>query len=200
MNLIKKNTDLSLPKNKRHEFSQPLGKIIAGKREDTIFEVETYFKALVKKKPKINFYLVGDIVTQDFLANQFLKSFIKVCIIDEKTQRNRINLEYEDFFEEVIEFQSPAGAIPKESWTLLRKIVLSNKRTVLKITEGEEDLLVLPLVLEIPLEKDVKNFVFYGQPPITDSKHTIPEGIVMVGVNKAIQKGVKKYIELMEKS
>lgn len=200
MNLIKKNTDLSLPKNKRHEFSQPLGKIIAGKREDTIFEVETYFKALVKKKPKINFYLVGDIVTQDFLANQFLKSFIKVCIIDEKTQRNRINLEYEDFFEEVIEFQSPAGAIPKESWALLRKIVLSNRRTVLKITEGEEDLLVLPLVLEIPLEKDVKNFVFYGQPPITDSKHTIPEGIVMVGVNKTIQKGVKKYIELMEKS
>ena len=195
-----KNTDLSLPKNKRHEFSQPLGKLIAGKREDTIYEVETYFKALVKKKPKINFYLVGDIVTQDFLANQFLKSFIKVCIIDEKTQRNRINLEYEDFFEEVIEFQSPVGAIPKESWALLRKIVLSNKRTVLKITEGEEDLLVLPLVLEIPLEKDVKNFVFYGQPPITDSKHTIPEGIVMVKVNKAIQEGVKKYIELMEKS
>jgi len=195
-----KNTDLSLPKNKRHEFSQPLGKLIAGKREDTIYEVETYFKALVKKKPKINFYLVGDIVTQDFLANQFLKSFIKVCIIDEKTQRNRINLEYEDFFEEVIEFQSPVGAIPKESWALLRKIVLSNKRTVLKITEGEEDLLVLPLVLEIPLEKDVKNFVFYGQPPITDSKHTISEGIVMVGVNKTIQKGVKKYIELMEKS
>ena len=151
--------DLSLPENKRHEFSQPLGKLIVGKRENTIFEVETYFKALEKKKPNIKFYLVGDIVTQDFLANQFLKTFIKLCIIDEKTQRNRINLEYEDFFEEVIEFQSPAGGIPKESWALLRKIVLSNKRTVLKITEGEEDLLVLPLVIEIPLQKDVNNFV-----------------------------------------
>ena len=71
---------------------------------------------------------------------------------------------------------------------------------MLKITEGEEDLLVLPLVLEIPLEKKIKNFVFYGQPPITDSKYTIPEGIVMVSVNKTIQQGVKKYIELMEKS
>jgi len=192
--------NLSLPQNKRHEFSQPLGKLIVGTREETILEVETYFRALVRKQTNINFYLVGDIVTQDFLANQFLKSFIKVCIIDEKTQRNHINLEFEDFFEEIIEFQSPAGAIPKESWTLLRKIVLSNKRTVLKITEGEEDLLVLPLVLEIPLEKKVKNFVFYGQPPITDSKHTIPEGIVMVSVNKAIQKGVKNYIALMEKS
>ena len=192
--------NLSLPQNKRHEFSQPLGKLIVGTREETIIEVETYFKALVRKQANINFYLVGDIVTQDFLANQFLKSFIKVCIIDEKTQRNHINLEFEDFFEEIIEFQSPAGAIPKESWTLLRKIVLSNKRTVLKITEGEEDLLVLPLVLGIPLKKKVKNFVFYGQPPITDSKHTIPEGIVMVKVNKAIQQGVKKYIELMERS
>ena len=192
--------NLSLPENKRHEFSQPLGKLIAGKREDTILEVEAYFKALQRKSTLINVYLVGDIVTQDFLANSFLKSFIKLCIIDEKTQRNRINLEYEDFFEEIIEFQCPAGSIPKESWPLLNKIVLSNKRTVLKITEGEEDLLVLPLVLEIPLEKKIKNFVFYGQPPITDSKHTIPEGIVMVKVNKTIQQGVKKYIELMEKS
>ncbi len=192
--------NLSLPENKRHEFSQPLGKLIAGKREDTILEIETYFKALVRKSSLINVYLVGDIVTQDFLANSFLKPFIKLCIIDEKTQRNRINLEYEDFFEEIIEFQSPTGSIPKESWTLLRKIVLSNKRTVLKITEGEEDLLVLPLVLEISPEKNIKNFVFYGQPPITDSKHTIPEGIVMVRVNKTIQQGVKKYIELMEKS
>jgi uncharacterized protein (UPF0218 family) len=192
--------NLTLPKDKRHEFSQPLGKLIAGTREDTILEVETYFKTLVRKKIKINFYLVGDIVTQDFLANQFLKPFIKVCIIDEKTQRNHINLEYEDFFEKIIEFQSPAGAIPKESWKLLRNIVRSNKRTVLKITEGEEDLLVLPLVLEIPLEKKVKHFVFYGQPPITDSKHTIPEGIVMVNVNRTVQKGVKKYIDLMKKS
>ena len=71
---------------------------------------------------------------------------------------------------------------------------------MLKITEGEEDLLVLPLVLEIPLEKKLQNYVFYGQPPITDSKHSIPEGIVMVKVNKIIQTGVKKYIELMEKS
>ena len=190
---------LGIPQKKRHEFSQPLGKLIAGNRENTLFEIETYFKEFIKKNPEINFYLVGDIVTKDFLANDFLKSFIKLCIIDEKTQRNHINIDYEDFFEETIEFQSPAGSIPKESWNLLRKIILSNRRTILKIIEGEEDLLVLPLVLEIPLEKNVRNFVFYGQPPITDSENTIPEGIVMVNINKSIQKVVKKYIALMEK-
>ena len=191
--------NLSIPQKKRHEFSQPLGKLIAGNRESTLLEIETYFKEFIKKNPKINFYLVGDIVTKDFLANDFLKSFIKLCIIDEKTQRNHINIDYEDFFEEIIEFQNPAGSIPKESWNLLRKIILSNKRTILKITEGEEDLLVLPLVMEIPLEKNVRNFVFYGQPPITDSENIIPEGIVMVNINKSIQKVVKKYIALMEK-
>ena len=192
--------NLSLPLNKRHKFSQPLGKLIAGKREDTLLEIENFFRDFVNKYSNINFYLVGDIVTLDFLSNQFLKSFIKLCIVDEKTQRNRINIDYKGFFEETIEFQSPAGFIPKESWVLLRKIVTSEKRTVLKITDGEEDLLVLPLILEIPIEKNVKNFVFYGQPPITDSKHVIPEGIVMVDVNKPIQKVVKKFIALMERS
>ena len=192
--------NLNIPRNKRHEFSQPLGKLIAGKREKTLLEVEIFFKKLIKKTPNINFYLVGDIVTIDFLSNPFLKSFIKLCIIDEKTQRERIKIENESFFEEIIEFQSPPGTIPKESWTLLRKIIQSNKRTLLKITEGEEDLLVLPLVLEIILEKNMKNFVFYGQPPITDSKITIPEGIILVDVNKTLQKVVKKYIDLMEKS
>jgi uncharacterized protein (UPF0218 family) len=191
--------NLGIPQKKRHEFSQPLGKLIAGNRENTLLEVEAYFKEFIKKNPNINFYLVGDIVTKDFLANKFLKAFVKLCIIDEKTQRNHINIDYEEFFEEIIEFQSPAGSIPKESWNLLRKIILSNRRTILKITEGEEDLLVLPLVLEIPLEKKVRNFVFYGQPPITDSKYTIPEGIVMVSINKSIQKAVKKYIALMDK-
>ncbi|MFW9899314.1 MAG: DUF359 domain-containing protein [Candidatus Thorarchaeota archaeon] len=192
--------NLSLPQNKRHKFSQPLGKLIAGKREDTLLEIETFFKDFVNRYSNTNFYLVGDIVTLDFLSNPFLKSFIKLCIVDEKTQRNRININYKGFFEEIIEFQSPAGLIPKESWALLRKIVTSEKRTVLKITDGEEDLLVLPLLLEIPIEKNVKNFVFYGQPPITDSRHTIPEGIVMVDVNKSIQKVVKKFIALMERS
>ncbi|TFG08509.1 MAG: DUF359 domain-containing protein [Promethearchaeota archaeon] len=194
------DNNLRIPEDERHKFSQPLGKLIAGTRKDTISEVEKYFKKYIKKRPKINFYLVGDIVTKDFLANSFLKSFIKLCIVDEKTKRSRITIEFESFFEEVIEFESPAGHIPKECWDVLEKIIRSGKRTLLKIIEGEEDLLVLPLVLKISLEKNVKNFVFYGQPPITDSKHPIPEGIVMVNVNKAIQKAVRKYIELMEKT
>ena len=190
--------NLKVPEAERHKFSQPLGKLYAGTRNKTILEVEKAVKAFLKSDLEVKIYLVGDIVTQDFLAKDFLKKFIKLCIIDEKTQRDQIKIEAEEFFEEIIEFENPQGGIQRESFNLLNDIVSSDKVTLLKITIGEEDLLVLPLVLSIPLSERTKSLVFYGQPPITDSKKTIPEGIVMVNVEKKIQKAVKKFIEMMK--
>jgi len=190
--------NFKIPEDERHKFSQPLGKLYTGTRKETIFEVEKAINTFLESKFEVKIYLVGDIVTQDFLAKTFLKTFIKLCIIDEKTQRNQVKIETEDFFEEIIEFENPQGGIQKESFTLLNDIVNSDKRTLLKITEGEEDLLVLPLVLSIPLNERTKSLVFYGQPPITDSRKMIPEGIVMVDVEKRIQKAVKKFVEMMK--
>ena len=196
---VKKMDDnLKIPPNERHKFSQPLGKLIAGTREETIIEVEKAIKEYLKKEFEVSVYLVGDIVTQDFLASNFLKPFISLCIVDEKTQRNRIKIEIEDFFEEIIEFENPEGGINKESFTLLDNIVKNKKRTLLRVTVGEEDLLVLPLVLSINLDEKVKDLVFYGQPPVTDSRKSIPEGIVMVDVEKRIQKVVDKFVRMMK--
>jgi uncharacterized protein (UPF0218 family) len=189
--------NLKIPTTERHKFSQPLGKLITGTRKETILEVEERIRSYKNANFEVKIYLVGDIVTKDFLANDFLKSFVKLCIIDEKTQRNQIKIEIEDFFEEIIEFENPEGGIKKESFTLLDEIVTSNKRTLFKVIKGEEDLLVLPLVLSIPLNDTIKDLVFYGQPPITDSTHQIPEGIVMVDVEKKIKKVVKKFVSLM---
>jgi len=189
--------NLKIPTTERHKFSQPLGKLIAGTRKETISEVEDCIRNYKKANFEVKVYLVGDIVTKDFLANDFLKPFVKLCIIDEKTQRNQIKIKIEDFFEEIIEFENPEGGIKKESFTLLDEIITSNKRTLFKVIKGEEDLLVLPLVLSIPLNEDVKNLVFYGQPPITDSDRQIPEGIVMVDVEKRIKKVVQKFVSLM---
>ncbi len=189
--------NLKIPPTERHKFSQPLGKLIAGTRKETISEVEEHIRNYKKANFEVKLYLVGDIVTKDFLANEFLKSFVKVCIIDEKTQRNQIKIKIEDFFEEIIEFENPEGGIKKESFILLDEIITSNKRTLFKVIKGEEDLLVLPLVLSIPLNETIKSLVFYGQPPITDSKRQIPEGIVMVDVKKRIKKIVKKFVSLM---
>jgi len=189
--------NLKIPTTERHKFSQPLGKLITGTRKETISEVEEHIRNYKNANFEVKVYLVGDIVTKDFLANDFLKSFVKLCIIDEKTQRNQIKIKIEDYFEEIIEFENPEGCIKKESFTLLDEIITSNKRTLFKVIKGEEDLLVLPLVLSIPLNETVKSLVFYGQPPITDSKHQIPEGIVMVDVEKRIKKVVKKFVSLM---
>ena len=190
--------NLRIPQDKRHLFTEPLDKLIAGTREETILQVENIFKDYLKSGIHINFYIVGDIVAKDFLANQFLKRFIKICIIDEKTQRNYIKLDFEEYFEQTIEFQNPEGTINSDCWKLFRDVINSGKRTLIKITEGEEDLLILPLLVEIPLLKGIKNFCFYGQPPITDSKFIIPEGIVIVDVDKNIQEKVKKVISIME--
>lgn len=191
--------NLRIPLDKRHLFAEPLDILIAGSREETIVQVENIFKDYLKSGANVNFYIVGDIVAKDFLSNQFLKPYIKVCIIDEKTQRTHFNLEFEDFFEQIVEFQNPEGTINKDCWELFSGVIKSKKRTCIKITEGEEDLLILPLVLEIPILEEVKNFAFYGQPPITDSNFIIPEGIVIIDVDKNIQEKVKKVISIMEK-
>jgi uncharacterized protein (UPF0218 family) len=190
--------NLRIPPDRRHLFTDPLDILIAGSRDETISQVENIFKELSTAVKNINFYIVGDIVANDFLSNQFLKKFIKVCIIDEKTQRNHISLEFEEFFEKKVEFKNPEGIVNKEFWGLIKKVIHSKEKTLVKIIEGEEDLLVLPLILEIPISEEEKNYAFYGQPPITDSNFIIPEGIVIVNVDEGIKKKVSIAISLME--
>lgn len=191
--------NLRIPQDKRHLFTEPLDILIAGSREETIYQVENIFKDYLKSGVELNFYIVGDIVAKDFLSNPFLREYIRVCIIDEKTQRNHINLDFKEFFKKTVEFKNPEGTINKECWKIFREVINSKKRTLIKITEGEEDLLILPLVLELPLLENMKNFAFYGQPPITDSNFVIPEGIVIVDIDKNIQERVKQVISIMEK-
>ena len=191
--------NLKIPDNLRYKFAEPLGRLIAGTRKETILKVEKIFRNYLNSNVNFDFYIVGDVVTADFLSNPFLRLYVKICIIDEKTERVQFNLGQKEFFDQTIEFKNPVGTIQKENWEILRNAINSKKKILLKVTEGEEDILVLPLVLELPPKDRIKNFVFYGQPPITDSRRNIPQGIVIVDVNKSIQQTVKKYLALMRK-
>jgi len=193
------NDKLKVPDDKRHLFSQPLGELISGSREETIPMVKSKIQKLKIEGEKFFFYIVGDIVAQDFLANELLRTHIKLCIIDEKTQRKKINVTNTEFFEEILTLKNPKGTISEKSWDILEKIVFSDKRTLLKITDGEEDLLVLPLISLLPLNNERIDFVFYGQPPITDSKQNIPEGIIMVQVNRKVKITVNRFLKFMDK-
>ncbi len=193
--------DLKIPENKRGAFAEPLDRLIAGTREETITIVIDFFKDLVSKYPQksLEFYIVGDIVAQDFMANDFLYRFVKICIIDEKTQRETINSNFDAFFEQIVNFANPKGTINKEFWPLIKKIILSHKKTLIKVIEGEEDLLILPLIANIPLEENALKYAFYGQPPITSSERSIPEGIVVVEIKKKAQNVVNSFISVLEK-
>ena len=191
--------DLKLPYEQRQTFAQPLDRLIAGTREETIPKVIELIKGYQEKFNEIRCYLVGDIVTQDFLSNDYLKSLVKICIIDEMTQREFVEIDLGTQFEEIIEIKNPTGTINKSNWKVIEEVINSQKNTVIKVIEGEEDLLVIPLILKLPLLKDCKQLVFYGQPPMTDSKPPIPQGIVCVTVKRTIQKMLNRYVSLMEK-
>jgi len=66
--------NLKIPESKRYKFSQPLGKLISGTRSETIPKVENYIKDYLTSGYRINVFLVGDIVSKDFLENQFLNN------------------------------------------------------------------------------------------------------------------------------
>ncbi|MHA1195244.1 MAG: DUF359 domain-containing protein [Promethearchaeota archaeon] len=191
------NKILRIPEDRKYEFSQPLGKLISGSREETIPKIKKIINDFIRKNFNIEIYLVGDIVSQDFLKDDFLKRFVHTCVIDEKTQRSKEKSINDEFFDRLMDLENPKGTINPKSFNLFREILNSNKKSLIRVISGEEDLLVLPLILEIPLKENVKQLVFYGQPPITDSKHQIPEGVVMVEVDKKLQKVVKKFIDLM---
>jgi uncharacterized protein (UPF0218 family) len=193
------NDNLKLPEEKRHLFAQPLDTLLVGTRKETISKIAKKFKKLKDEDKLFIFHIVGDIVAQDFLSNEFLRSYIKICIIDEKTQRNKIDISYGNFFEVEKKFPNPKGIISEHSWEIIKESINSGKKTLLNITEGEEDLLVLPLIANLPINENVTSYVFYGQPPITSSKDSIPEGIVMVEVTERIKKIVSRFINLMNK-
>ncbi|MBY9005724.1 MAG: DUF359 domain-containing protein [Candidatus Lokiarchaeota archaeon] len=188
------NKSLAIPPNKRQIFTEPLGYLISGTRKDTIPRVVKFLKGI---SSEFNIFIVGDIVTQDFLSDDFLKTLVKICIIDGKTKREKIIINFEGIFDKIIEFKNPVGIIHKDSWSIIRQSINSEKKTLIKIIEGEEDLLVIPLVMEILVKKKVKNFIIYGQPPITDSKIKIDEGIVLVEVTKKIKKKISNIIKTM---
>ncbi|MFX1401011.1 MAG: hypothetical protein ACFE8V_07155, partial [Promethearchaeota archaeon] len=98
--------NFKIPLEEREKFTQPLGKLISGTRSETIPKIVTIIKQLLNSGFSINIYLVGDIVSHDFIENHFLKKYVRLCVVDEKTQRNQIILKSQKDFEEILEFKN----------------------------------------------------------------------------------------------
>lgn len=167
----------SLPESERKQFKKPL---------DTLYRTESEVLSLIaqlkedKSIPKI--ITVGDVSTQTLLKNALIPD---LAIIDDFVQRIQSQIVDLSHFH-IIELTNPAGVITFEAWNAInRALKIDDNKIIIKIS-GEEDLLVLPVIIETPYNSKV----LYGQPN---------EGLVSVTVTRKIKTKIQKLIQKMVK-
>ena len=133
---------LRLPEHRRHLFQSPFGTLVA---DITSLSAELEGRRL---------YTVGDVVTHNVLKMGFLPD---VAVVDGYTMRAPCT-RTPDAFPMEYRADNPAGTITGMLVRALRDAVASPPALV--IVSGEEDLAVIPLVLEAPHG----GLILYGQP------------------------------------
>lgn len=146
-----------------------------GEPEDTIKVLKEH---LQNSKP-LFFASVGDFVSENALNHDLVPNII---VVDNKTLRQeikpiKINLDK-------ISVKNPPATITKEAWKILRDSIILNKKLAI-VVEGEEDLLVLPLMADMPLG----SVIIYGQPN---------EGLVIITITEERQSWARNFINQME--
>jgi len=155
--------NLTLKKECREKLKKPLGKLIKKELE------------LLKELKNKEIITVGDKTTQTILG---LGLKPKLAIVDYRIERKDIEFNYRNFSKKLKAKNKP-GQISIES---VKKIKESKKyEDCLLEIDGEEDLLVLPSLLELE-----KGIVCYGQPN---------EGIVVIRINHRTKEKIKNLLE-----
>lgn len=149
--------DLTISKEIRPLLKKPFGKVFKGKDLTPAEDIKEHIKG-----EKV--IVVGDVTLKNILAVGIKPT---LAVIDLKTKREII--EEPAFKEKTINVKNPPGMITKELWDKIHEGMETQGSLI--IVDGEEDLAVLPCILEA----DWDSIVLYGQPD---------EGIVMVKVTE----------------
>ncbi len=166
-----------LPENQRVYFKSPLGKLYKTEQQVTSILEKIFNDPTI---PKI--VSVGDFTTNTLVKLGFLPN---IAIIDGLIERKKVPPPNFSHFQE-IQVVNPPATISKNAWIKIRDVIKkAENKIIIKIT-GEEDLLVLPVVLEVPPNSKV----LYGQPD---------EGLVVVDVTKETKLKVKELFQRMVK-
>jgi len=186
------NTSYKITPFIRTQLAKPIGILFEGSIKKNVPKVKKWFKDNDIANPILN--CVGDVVSNAFLSDNMLSRFLKMCIIDKKTKRGKYEIDsiVSDF--KSIKISNPAGMITHSSIQTISINLASDSKFII-IVEGEEDLLVLPVILN----SCENSFVVYGQPPVTDLDTAIPAGLVMIPVNSSVQKQVQDLLDQFEK-
>ncbi len=146
--------DFRVPEELRILFKKPFGELYKGKG----IAPASRIKKELKNERVI---IVGDVTLKN-ASDVGIKP--SLAIVDLKTKRGEVKLKSNETM-----VRNPPGMITEELWDEIhRKIDVDNAKI---IVDGEEDLAVLPCVLEA----DWDTIILYGQPE---------EGIVLVRVTE----------------
>lgn len=170
---------LVLPQSLRQELGRPQGTLVEGTVEETIPKLRQ--KLNTRSSVLVG---VGDVTADILVENKFDPDII---ITDGQTKRTQLEdwKEYHGF--DILEAKCPAAEITADAWQAIRQAIsrLPSKSHI-KI-DGEEDLLVLPLIVELPIE----SIIIYGQPN---------KGAVMRSINKQAKKSAKQLLAKFEEA
>ncbi len=152
----------------------PFGKLIPGPPEKTI----PLLKQMIKETNPPMVVTVGDVVSR-----ASLKAGLEVHlrIVDNRSMRKEIPASTYPT-KATFYVKNPPGVITLEAWQTIKRVLQEEAAVI--FVEGEEDLLVLPVVLESP----TGSLVIYGQPR---------EGLVVVTVTSSKKKEVATIIDQM---
>lgn len=155
----------------RPDLAKLHGELIAGTQEQTAPVIKHY---IVTSKPN---YIgtCGDVISKSFIDAGIIPD---LAVIDGMTCRHDHPVLAVQGILEQQETRNETGGITREAWLAIKAAIEAGSRAIITVTGGEEDLLLIPMVLLAPNG----SIMAYGQPPVTDLDRTIPAGAVMVRV------------------
>jgi GTP-dependent dephospho-CoA kinase len=156
------------------KLKTPFGMLIRGPPDETISQLGTLVR---QGKPPV-VVAVGDVVSRETLRAGVR---VNLRIVDNRTMRTDLpSAAYPAKREYTV--KNPPGVITDEARQIIREAASEESSVI--FVEGEEDLLVLPAILAVP----IRSLVVYGQPR---------EGLVAVTVTQEKKKEVQEMIDRM---
>ncbi|OED29650.1 GTP-dependent dephospho-CoA kinase family protein [Methanosphaera sp. WGK6] len=167
---------LKLPKSLRTELKKPLGEL-----HKSINLIENPLQEQLSEDKLI--IGIGDVTTRKLVDLQLQP---QICIVDNLVERHPVQntLNHTDNIKYV---DNPAGTLTDELIELIIDSIntATSNEPVIIVVNGEEDLAVLPCILNAP--KDT--LILYGQPK---------EGVVLVKTDEAFNKAENYYKQLIK--
>jgi uncharacterized protein (UPF0218 family) len=165
-----------LPVAMRAELKRPLGHLFRGQPFETVLKL----KEFLKNRETPLFAVVGDFTAENILAASLKPDIV---VVDHRIMRITVDpLDHSK--RRIINTENAQGTLDAEAWDALQEAV-TLKSEVSVIVEGEEDLLVLPLISLMPLG----SVIVYGQPR---------EGLVVVEVTEEMKRWNEDFLTRME--